>query len=268
MANQAFMKRIKNAGLSQGISPVITPDLDEFDEDLLNEENNNGESSKIEDLLNDSIEEGNDFISENTESTEEIIENKIQDEISKNSVVDLDNIPSIPSLNIDNEDNFILPEIPEVKEEPKRRKPGRPKVNITEEEDKIENDNIQQDQILNEDLKQDIEISKAQDETSIETCYNNSNVQNFNIENDNNMVAQKILNYVCLKTIESLKDSYKSEIYTEKFTRDMFEKYLKGEINSSDPLFRGLISECISCEVKDKYLDNLTIDVLKYIMEG
>lgn len=78
-------------------------------------------------------------------------------------------------------------------------------------------------------------------------------------------IGSVILDYVCKCTISNLKESYQSKIYTEEFTKGLFDKYLAGKANSDDPLFKALISECIDNKVEDPYLKDLTIQVLEHI---
>lgn len=75
----------------------------------------------------------------------------------------------------------------------------------------------------------------------------------------------EILNYVCLKTIGNLLNSYKSKMYTEEYTNKLFKSYIDGETDASNPLFKELINECVSSNVIDPYLEDLTIKVLEYI---
>lgn len=90
---------------------------------------------------------------------------------------------------------------------------------------------------------------------------------------DQEAFAGKILKYVCKKTISHLLETYKSEMYTEKYTSNLFTKYLDDGVDSSNPLFEELISEAISNlesgdssnENIDPYLGDLTVEILKYI---
>lgn len=99
---------------------------------------------------------------------------------------------------------------------------------------------------------------------------NENNGDNFNFNHSDELTVQEeILEYVCKQTIKHLLDSYKSEMYTEKYTSNLFEKYLNDEIDFRNPLFRELISECLNSNVVDAYLGkDLTKVVLNYIMNN
>lgn len=90
-----------------------------------------------------------------------------------------------------------------------------------------------------------------------------SNVSDF----ENEDIADVILNYVCKKTIANLITTYKSEIYTDAFTKDLFTKYCNDNINSTNPLFKALINEVIEKKTKDPYLEEFTNYVLKNIIK-
>lgn len=85
------------------------------------------------------------------------------------------------------------------------------------------------------------------------------------LDKDSNKVAMKVLQYVCKQTIEALIKTYSSKIYTKEYTETLMNKYLDDEIDSNDPLFKQLILECIEEADEDKYLGELTKDVLEYI---
>lgn len=85
------------------------------------------------------------------------------------------------------------------------------------------------------------------------------------IKDSFNDVANKVLGYVCIQTIKTLLDKYKSEMYTEAYSSKLFNGFIAGEVDSSNPLFKELIGEVIKSEFKDDYLDDLTVDVLNYI---
>lgn len=82
-----------------------------------------------------------------------------------------------------------------------------------------------------------------------------------------NDIYSKLLDYVCVETVKNLKDSYKSEIYKEAYTESLFSRYIEGDVDSSNPLFKELISEVISSNFEDPYLKDKTSDILKFIME-
>lgn len=88
---------------------------------------------------------------------------------------------------------------------------------------------------------------------------------NNEIKDSFNDVANKVLGYVCIQTIKTLLDKYKSEMYTEAYSSKLFNGFIAGEVDSSNPLFKELIGEVIKSEFKDDYLDDLTVDVLNYI---
>ena len=80
-------------------------------------------------------------------------------------------------------------------------------------------------------------------------------------------VAQAILNFVCNSTIQNLKETYESEIYTKKYMDELFQGYLDGNVRSNNPLFKRLITECLEKAEPDPYLKDNTKLVLQYIHE-
>jgi hypothetical protein len=63
-------------------------------------------------------------------------------------------------------------------------------------------------------------------------------------------------------------DNYSSKVFTDEMTKTMMQAYLDDEINSDDPLFNALISEAISLEYVDEYLQkDMTLKVLNSIVE-
>jgi len=92
--------------------------------------------------------------------------------------------------------------------------------------------------------------------------------QNTILSDLNSSVYGEVMQYVCDQTVKNLLETYKSEMYTEKYTTNLFQKYLDREIDYTNPMFKELIEECISKEVTDPYLGELTNKVLTYIKGG
>lgn len=84
---------------------------------------------------------------------------------------------------------------------------------------------------------------------------------------EENTVAQTVLDFVCNTTIQTLKDTYESEIYTKKYMEELFQGYLDGSVRSDNPLFKKLIAECLERADADPYLKENTKLVLQYIYE-
>lgn len=87
------------------------------------------------------------------------------------------------------------------------------------------------------------------------------------IESLQNNIVLEVLNYVCDKTIEYMSKNYKSKMYTVEYTEKLFKEYTNKQTNSSNPLFKALIDECIEDKVIDPYLNSLTSTVLEYIKD-
>ena len=104
----------------------------------------------------------------------------------------------------------------------------------------------------------------------------NNNDDNRNYSNNSNYasngydeeIGDKVLQFVCEQTINNLKDNHKSNIYTQEFANKLFNNFLDGSMDSSNPLFVELIKECIENEEKDAYLGDLTKEVLNYIINS
>ena len=92
--------------------------------------------------------------------------------------------------------------------------------------------------------------------------------QKRNVELDEDHIAFKVLDYVCKRTIEKLKENYNSQIYTKEYMCKLMEDYVNGKTDSSNPLFKQLMLECIENADNDEYLGDLTKDVLEYISEN
>lgn len=174
-----------------------------------------------------------------------------------------------------------------IEEEPQpqiKRRRGRPKVVDIEPEESQNNQNApletSNDKIEDKNISSNIEpMEMEQKQNFIQNQYIEKNTpkneneeinekfelkQNFQNLNDFD-VAEKVLNYVCLQTIKNLLETYKSKIYTAEFTEKLFNQYINGETNASNPLFKELICEAIDSNVNDPYLNELTNDVLNYI---
>lgn len=83
-----------------------------------------------------------------------------------------------------------------------------------------------------------------------------------------NEVSVEVLNFVCNKTIGNMYDTYESEMYKTEFAKKLFNDYITGEVNGSDPLFNKLLQEAIEKGTKDPYLEDLTEKVLNYIQNN
>lgn len=84
--------------------------------------------------------------------------------------------------------------------------------------------------------------------------------------NKDSGLAYAVLDYVCQKTIESLLETYESEIYMKAYVQNLFRGYMEDRDTAKNPLFVELIRECIRKGIKDEYLKEHTESVLKYII--
>ena len=87
----------------------------------------------------------------------------------------------------------------------------------------------------------------------------------FDEDFNTNNVAEVILDFVCKSTIEHLKKTYTSEIYTKAYMENLFQEYIDGKTDSSNPLFKSLMGECLQKAEDDPYLKKCTKLVFKYI---
>lgn len=142
----------------------------------------------------------------------------------------------------------------------------------------INNNTLEENEFLKGKIEElENKIKLMNNETEVEEEENsiqNSDIQevvdyhNFDSLEDElliNEVSKKVLAYVCLETVKHLLENYSSEMYTEKYTKKLFESYINGTLDSSNILFGELISEVIESDFNDPYLNDLTKDVLEFI---
>lgn len=238
MANKRFLEKIKNQTC-------------EDDESNIEEVNYEDEELDLGSLGQEIFK--NEEKPQNKKDIFKEIEKNLEDDfggLGESKPLDLSNLPKISSLDIKDEEDEEEEEITI-----STRKRGRPKV--------VENEPVENEEIKNKPIENEV--------VENEVIFNKTEIKNDDIKlpliSDNNVVSNKILNYVCIKTINNLLDSYKSKMYTEEYTKKLFNQYINCEIDSSNPLFKELITECIENNVVDEYLNDLTIDVLNYIKE-
>lgn len=211
-----------------------------------------------------------------TEELENTLDESIH--VSKyDSLDEPDDEPEIkPEPIINNTPKEEVKEEVEEEEAPKpRRRRGRPKMTEDQIQETIEKK--QQKEILEEEIKitpnnekieKDINhnIEDKSNDISADINVNANTEVNINTKNGNNSIELEVLGYVCNQTINNLINTYKSKIYTDAYVKELFSNYINGKTDSSNPLFRQLIIECVQEKVSDPYLgDDLTIKVLNYI---
>lgn len=223
--------------------------LDNDDGDDNNSSNNNHHESIFDSHVNLEVEEinvpsNNMDIDDSRVSKNEISDSKVQDEKAEDSI--------------------------EQPAKPRRRKPG-PKPKLPEIPSPEEPSVKSNKETNKSETKTGNANSKKDEKSDIDknNKIGNSSFSSINSADDNCEISKEILNFVCNKTIENLLDNYESEIYTKTFVNKLFKQYIDGEIDSSNPLFKELITECIKNNVVDDYLgDDLTIKVLTYIQRS
>lgn len=127
------------------------------------------------------------------------------------------------------------------------------KAKIEELEEKLDNHSNNEKQISENENDEMIDFNELKNQVVNENSIYLSNV------------SEKVLSYVCIETVKHLLSNYKSEMYTEKYTNKLFNSYIEGETDSSNILFKELISEVLESNFKDEYLKDVTSDVLKFI---
>ena len=80
-------------------------------------------------------------------------------------------------------------------------------------------------------------------------------------------IALKVLDYVCRQTVLNLVETHESKIYTKEYAKQLMMQYVDGKTDSSNPLFKQLVQECLEQKAEDKYLKGLTEEVLRHIMQ-
>ena len=65
--------------------------------------------------------------------------------------------------------------------------------------------------------------------------------------------------------MKSLEDKFKSETYTQEYTKKLLEDYVLGDTDADNPLFKALVEEIVAKKVIDDYLGNKSEAVFKYI---
>lgn len=293
MANKKFLENMRNKAASDASLPEITrktnvstinyDDEESFDLGSLGKEIFKNEpehtsvptiepSMKVPDtssIRNKTVEDMGNFTKEVEKSLEEDFNC-----VGTSKPIDLSSLPKIESLNVEDEvmeevkieptvevkdqisetAQTIAPELEvehQSKPQPKRGR-GRPRM-VRKIEKQIEEEKLSPN-------------SKESIEDLSEEKISDFNSKQFNALESND-VALKVLRYVCIKLIKNLLENYKSKMYTSEYTEKLFKQYIDGEVNSSNPLFKELISECIESNAIDPYLNDLTIDVLQYIKE-
>ena len=224
-------------------------DNDDGDTDNNSSNNNHHHESIFDSHVNLEVEEinvpsNNMDIDDSRVSKNETSDSKVQDEKAEDSI--------------------------EQPAKPRRRKPG-PKPKLPE-IPSPEESSVKSNKETNKSETKTGNVNSKKDEKSDIDKNNkigNSSFSSINSADDNCEISKEILNFVCNKTIENLLDNYESEIYTKTFVNKLFKQYIDGEIDSSNPLFKELITECIKNNVVDDYLgDDLTIKVLTYIQRS
>lgn len=78
---------------------------------------------------------------------------------------------------------------------------------------------------------------------------------------------QFVLNYVCRDLVTEIADDYESGIYTKEYAKDLFDKFLNGEINSQDFFLLALIKEMKEKNKISKFLGDDSDRILDYFIE-
>lgn len=290
MANKKFFERIKKT--TDKIYNHASPSTYE-DEVVDSVMFGNQEEEEISEVK--SKEESN----KNQNTLEQLKEHVFDDDdfggVGESVPIDFSNLPDL-NLNMydeENEENNIIEEKPqpahieennneeaaEIQEEIKKeeiptvtRRRGRPKTIIEDTiienptiEDSIVEDvaiqNKEEHKEIIQEVKQEVKQKESQQS---QNTHNNSSNKSVNAQ-ANFDLSSKILDCVCKNTIKNLSSNYKSQMYTKEYTEKLFNDYLNGKINASNPLFEQLILECIESNVIDVYLGDLTKDILNYI---
>lgn len=146
-------------------------------------------------------------------------------------------------------------EEPPKQEAPKRKRPGPPpgwRKRLAEQQEAAK--------------KEEEAGPKPKDEIKVEPDVKQVQKGDFVMPDYSDMEIQDVvLDYVCRKLFLGLKDSFDSKMYTKAFMQDLMQRYINGEIDASDPLFKSLVHEIIESDVKDPYLDGLTKNVLEFV---
>ena len=286
MANKKFLSKIKNQSLSSNIqkhepAPTSVGSYEDDDLDL------NSFGAKI---INQDIEEKKvEEVKVPSPDLAKKIEASIDEDFGGTGAgrsIDLSNLPHIESLNFDEDEDvdektestFSLetPVIPEVKiEKPVIEEVVTESHSEPEEEEKVEEAEVPKKRgrgrpkaIVIEEHKEEVkEIEKVEDIPEIPEVPTNTveTTQNYEVNYNGADTYSKVLNYVCNKTIQFLLENHKSKIYTADFAGKLFNDYLNGKIDATNPLFEELIGECLREGIKDPYLGDLTEEVLIYI---
>lgn len=137
------------------------------------------------------------------------------------------------------------PKLPELPEEPKRPR-GRPPLVEPEVEVQAEQQKGQEEHIESHQPEVFVKVPMQQ------------------VEGD---IALKVLDYVCKQTILNLVETHESKIYTKEYAKQLMMQYVDGKTDSSNPLFKQLVQECLEQKAEDQYLKGLTEEVLRHIMQ-
>lgn len=261
---------------------------------LIKDESNNVEEKNAEEINNDLDAYLNNFNGNNSSVKEKIKETLEEDfgAIGDSRPIDLSNLPPVnlddseenyEEASIDNKNIKVFEEENEAEEITQ---------NI-EEKESIEENNVEE--VEKDEIKEvkDKEINKKEEpkeeehiitkrrgrgrpknyespqskkEKDLENKEGEKTMnKNISHDSDVDILAENILNCVCRNTIKFLSNNYISKIYTEEFTKKLFNGFLNGEIDNSNPLLVELIKECSNSDVEDPYLGELTKDVLNFI---
>ena len=78
---------------------------------------------------------------------------------------------------------------------------------------------------------------------------------------------QFVLNYVCRDLVTEIAADYESGIYTKEYAKELFDKFLSGDINSQDFFLLALIKEMKEKNKSSKFLGESSVRILDYFIE-
>ena len=79
-------------------------------------------------------------------------------------------------------------------------------------------------------------------------------------------ITLSTLDYVCKRSMENLLQTYESDIYAPKYAKSLFNQYIQGETDYTNPLFQELMKEVVEKNTEDPYLGaEHSLEVFKFI---
>jgi hypothetical protein len=86
-------------------------------------------------------------------------------------------------------------------------------------------------------------------------------------DGDSEKVDKLLFNLISKRVLLSLVNNNSSDIYTDKFAKELVDKYMNGAIDTSDPLFKQLIEEFIDKKYEDPYFNSITGIILNRLIQ-